>query len=64
MTTPFTGPLSLSITKNFIAASVLVAAIFEAFAPCASLAPSDGRSTNSFASGSARAITAATIATT
>ncbi len=38
MTTPFTGPLSLSTTNSFIAASVLVGRIFEAVAPCASLA--------------------------
>src|SRR5258708_21573536 len=33
------GPFSLSITKNLIAASVFVAWIFGALAPCACLAP-------------------------
>ena len=41
MTTPLTGPLSLSTTKNFMAASVLVGTIFDAFAPCAPLAASE-----------------------
>ena len=56
MTTPLTGPFSLSMTKNFIAASVFVGAIFDAFAPCAPLAASESRSTNSPASRLARAM--------
>ena len=35
MTTPLTGPLSFSMTKNFMAASVFVDRIFDGLAPCA-----------------------------
>jgi hypothetical protein len=54
MTTPLTGPLSLSTTNSFIAASVLVGLIFEAAAPCASLAVCVSWSLNSPFSSAAR----------
>jgi hypothetical protein len=61
MTTPLTGPLSFSTTKNLRAASVFVGTIFETFAPGAPFASFEFWSTNSPASGPVRAMTATAI---
>ena len=63
MTTPLIGPFSLSMTKNFIAASVFVATIFDLVAPCAPFAASESRSWNSPASRLASAMVATAIIT-
>jgi hypothetical protein len=63
MTTPLTGPLSFSSTKNLSAASVFVGTIFEAFAG-APFGSFESWNTRSWASGPASAMTATAIATT